>query len=68
MQLPLALEALSYLLYSSIADGGWIHFSFALSQFAQTGKPWHFCFLVRHLSQLFLALFVGLGLSSIIIT
>lgn len=40
--------------------------SFALAQFAQTGKPWHFCFLVLHLSQDFLARFEGRGLSSIL--
>ena len=60
-------EIFVYLLYSSIADGGWIHCSLALAQFAQTGKPWHFCFRVLHRSQDFLARFEGRGFSSMVV-
>jgi hypothetical protein len=43
-----------------------MHRSFAFAQFAQTGKPWHFCFLVLQRSQDFLARFEGRGFSSMI--
>lgn len=60
------IELHAYELYSSMADGGCIHSSFAFAQLAQTGKPWHFCFLVLQRSQLFLARLEGRGLSSMI--
>lgn len=44
-----------------------MHCSFAFAQFAHTGKPWHFCFRVLHLSQDFLARFEGRGFSSIVV-
>lgn len=55
-----------YLWYSSMAEGGCIHCSLADWQFEQTGKPWHFCFLVLHRSHDFLALLDGRGLSSMV--
>lgn len=58
---------MTYERYSSIAEGGCSHCSFALLQFVHTGKPWHLCFLSLQRVQDFLALLETLaGRSSMI--